>query len=133
MTSAPEISNSIIELTNLNDFKKFAKQASSLLYEPIYFPSPFLNEHWIRCVNCYCLGVNFSGISIIIKYQKSYKDIKQDIQLKKNLEWKKVKELIDAEMRKFITEIKKEFHAVKGNIKIFDRKVAWNELIFNEI
>lgn len=121
----PEIAaKNVIEICDLNEFLKYARGAPLLIYDPEYFPSPFLNEQRIRSVNCYAICVNFQGLPVILKYHKSRKN--------SNLQGQKrginPKDVIDASMRSFINQIETQFNAVKGSIPGEKKQSIWDDV-----
>lgn len=104
--------NIIVEIGEWEEFIKYAKTSKLFLYDPILFSTPFIDERKIRCVNCYAIGINFQGLPVILKFQKSQKNTS----IKANFERKSPKDSINAEMRIFIEELKTRFQAIQGSI-----------------
>jgi hypothetical protein len=115
----------IIELDSLKEFTKHVKKASLLIYEPEFFPSPFNNETRIRSVTCYAIGVKFQGVSVILKYQKTW----DNSQFHPNSERHNPKDVIDSSMKTFITQLETQWHAVKGKIGRDNLMPIWHDFI----
>ncbi len=112
----------MVELFDVNEFSRYAKTAPLVLYNPQFFPSPFLNEKKIKCVDCYAVGVKFQKVSIILKYQESWKHIN----CRESRERGNPKDRIDSSMRTFIIKFKNEFHAIKGTVEGDRPDTLWN-------
>ena len=115
--------NNIIELFDLTEFLRHAKNASLVIYDPIFFSSPFLNEQKIRCVNCYAIGVKFRDFPVTLKFQKTWNPSTMP---RKNRP-ENPKTVIDTAMRTFINQIITQFNAIKGSIHGEKAKSIWNE------
>ncbi|MHA1129344.1 MAG: hypothetical protein ACTSQI_10335 [Candidatus Helarchaeota archaeon] len=111
----------ILELYDWNEFLKYVQHASLFIYEPDYFPTPFLHEEKIRCVNCYAIGVESLNFPLIIKFQKT----------SKNTDFSKppspddLKTIIDSSMRHFIHTISTRYNAVRGKLHGSEQKLPW--------
>ena len=115
--------NNIIELFDLKEFLRHAKNASLVIYDPIFFSSPFQDENKIRCVNCYAIGVKFRDFPVTLKFQKTWKTPKMPI--KESPENPKI--LIDSAMRRFINQLISQFNAIKGTIHGEKSKSIWRD------
>jgi hypothetical protein len=116
---------SIVELYDWNEFLKYARRAPLLIYEPEFFPTPFLHEEKIRCVNCYAIGIKFENLPVILKYQKNQKGL----QYRDRAEPENPKNIIDAAMRRFIHKITISLNAVKGKLNGGQEKFTWGDLV----
>ncbi len=116
---------SIVELDDWNEFSKYARQAPLLIYEPEFFPTPFLHEEKIRCVNCYAIGIKFENLPVILKFQKNQKSLQHG----KRAVPQNPKNLIDAAMRRFIHKITTSFNAVKGKLDGGQESITWGNFI----
>ena len=112
----------IIEIFDLNEFKKYAKKASLVIYNPEFFSSPFINEKKIKSITCYLIGVRFRNLFSILKYQKTWKNSA----IRCDNEHKNPKDAIDSSMRTFIDQIKDQFHAINGIIYGEKTKSIWS-------
>ena len=117
--------NYIIEIYEFEEFMKFAQNASLIIYESQFFSSPFLDEHKIRCVNCYAIGVRFQGLPTILKFQKNNKNT----QIQSNSKREHPTDAIDSAMRSFINEIKYQLNALKGSIHGEKNDSSWNDFL----
>jgi hypothetical protein len=112
-------------LDSLKEFTKYAKKASLFIYEPEFFTSPFNNEMKIRSVTCYAIGVKFQEVSVILKYQKSWCNSR----FHPNSEGHNPKDVIDASMRAFITQLETQFHALKGKLSRDNMMLLWQDFL----
>lgn len=117
--------NYIIEIYEFEEFMKFAQTAPLIIYEPEFFSSPFLDEHKIRCVNCYAIGVRFQGLPTILKFQKN----NRNTQIQPNSKREHPTDVINSSMRAFINEIKCQLNALKGSIHGEKKDSSWNDFL----
>lgn len=116
--------NPVIELYDIEQFLKYAKDASLVVYNTQLFSSPFLDENKIRQVNCYAIGVIFNGLRAILKHQKTW----QNSKIPRNTQKRNPKDVIDTLMRKFVNQIKTELNGIEGNLLEGDSQPIWSGL-----
>ena len=114
----------VIELYDMEQFLKYAKDASLVVYNTPLFSSPFLDEKKIREVNCYAIGVVYNGLPTILKYQKTW----QNSKIPRNPQKRNPKEVIDTLMREFVTLIKTELNGIEGTLIEGESQPVWSEI-----
>jgi len=117
--------NIIVEIYEFEEFMKFAQTAPLIIYESEFFSSPFIDEHKIRSVNCYAIGVRFQGLPTILKYQKTIRNT----QIHSYSNGEHPKDVIDSSMRVFINDLKCQLNALKGSIHGEKKDSSWNDFL----
>ena len=123
MNSHTLFNNQIIEIYELKEFLRHAKNAPLVIYDPVFFSSPFLDEHKIQCVTCYAIGVKFHKLPVTLKFQNTWKNINH-LREKKH---ENPKSVIDTAMRTFINQLITQFNAIKGTVHGEKAKSIWHE------
>ncbi len=102
-----------VVLDSLEEFRRFAREAALVTYNPEYFRGPFLDDQKrLRRVTLVALGVMVRGLPITFKYTIDYNDLYDPAR-----GWEEQTAEIDILLSRLISSLDSSTPVVRGSVE----------------
>ena len=101
-----------VEVDDFEEFKRFAKDASMITYEPDYLRSPFLDDPpRLKRVTFYAVGILINGLPITMKCVLDYTDL-----IDRSQSWYDQADDVERALVNLIAEVRADAPFIRGRV-----------------